>query len=73
MQATTLQYLQTKYNKAGLTRKETAAELSVSIATFDRLLASGQGVPRYKRIGNRYFFPIREVAAFIDENLIKVY
>ncbi len=62
-----LNQLQAKYNKLGLSRTETARELGLSIATFDRMLANGEDLPKYKRIGNRYFFPLDEIAIYLED------
>ena len=62
----TLKHLQEKYNKLVLSRTELAQELGVSIATFDRMLVNGEGLPKYKRIGNRYFFSLEEIASYLE-------
>ena len=61
-----LKQLQAKYNKLGLSRVETAEVLGISIATFDRMLANDEKLPKYRRIGNRYFFPLEEIAAYLE-------
>ena len=58
--------LQAKYNKLGLSRTEMAEELGLSIATFDRMLANNKDLPKHRRIGNRYFFPLKEVAIYLE-------
>ena len=62
-----LTQLQNKYNKLGLSRTEMAKELGVSLATFDRMLASGNDLPKYRRVGRQYFFPLKEVAIFLSQ------
>ena len=61
-----LTQLQDKYNKLGLSRTEMAKELGVSLATFDRMLANGDDLPKYRRVGRQYFFPLKEVAIFLS-------
>jgi len=63
-----LTQLQDKYNKLGLSRTEMAKELGVSLATFDRMLANGDDLPKYRRIGRQYFFPLKEIALFLSNN-----
>ena len=69
-----IQYLTTKYQKIGLSRKDLAEELSVSLSTIDRLIKMKVGIPKYKRIGNgiraRIVFPVHAVAEFLNENLV---
>ena len=70
---TTFQYLVQKY-RSGLSRKELAVELNISLSTLDRLLKIGMGLPGYKRIGSgkraRIIFPVAEVAKFMEKDLI---
>ena len=63
-----LTQLQSKYSKLGLSRTEMAKELGVSLATFDRMLANGDDLPKYRRIGRQYFFPLKEIALFLSNN-----
>ena len=62
----TLAQLQSRYKKLGLSRTEMARELGVSIATFDRMLANGDDLPRYRRIGRQYLFLLTDVARFLE-------
>ena len=70
---TTFQYLVQKY-RSGLSRKELALELNISLSTLDRLLKIGMGLPEYKRIGSgkraRIIFPVGKVAEFLENDLI---
>lgn len=59
--------LQNKYNKLGLSRTEMAKELGISTATFDRMLANGDDLPKYRRVSKQYFFPLKEVADFLSQ------
>lgn len=65
-------YLLEKYGKLGLTRKETADELGISLSFLDKLLREGTGLPAYKKIGKsqkpRIVFPIDSVADFMVIN-----
>jgi len=65
-------YLLNKYSKLGLTRKETADELGISLSFLDKLLREGTGLPTYRKIGNsqkpRIVFPIDSVANFMVLN-----
>jgi len=62
-------YLLTKYSKLGLTRKETADELGISLSFLDKLLREGTGLPTYRKIGKsqkpRIVFPVDAVANFM--------
>lgn len=62
-------YLLGKHSKLGLTRKETAKELGISLSFLDKLLREGTGLPIYKKIGKsqkpRIVFPIDSVAGFM--------
>jgi hypothetical protein len=66
-------YLLKKYKKLGLTRKETATELGISLSFLDKLLREGTGLPTYRKIGNsqkpRIVFPIDSVATFMVLNV----
>lgn len=62
-------YLLEKYDKLGLTRKETADELGISLSFLDKLLREGTGLPAYRKIGKsqkpRIVFPIDSIADFM--------
>ena len=62
-------YLLDKYKKLGLTRKETATELGISLSFLDKLLREGTGLPTYRKIGNsqkpRIVFPIDSIANYM--------
>ena len=65
-------YLLDKYKKLGLTRKETANEIGISLSFLDKLLREGTGLPTYKKIGNsqkpRVVFPVDAIADFMVLN-----
>jgi len=67
-------YLLNKYGKLGLTRKETADELGISLSFLDKLLREGTGLPTYRKIGSskkpRIVFPIDSLANFIVINAL---
>lgn len=60
----TLEYLQHKYKKSLLSKKEAAEELSISTATLDRLRK--QGLIRSKKVGGGIYFNLTEIATFIE-------
>ena len=62
-----LNQLKDKYDKLGLSRKELAKELNLSLATLDRMLANNDKLPTYKKIGRQYIFPLTGIAAFFEE------
>lgn len=64
-----LNQLKERHNKLGLSRKELAKELNLSIATLDRMLAKGEDLPAYKKIGRQYLFPLTEIAKFIEKEV----
>jgi len=59
-----LDYLQQRYKKLLLSKKETARELNISQATLDRLRKNGE--IRSKRIGGGIYFSLQEISAFLD-------
>ncbi len=65
-------YLLDKYKKLGLTRKETADELGISLSFLDKLLREGTGLPTYRKIGKsqkpRIVFPVDAIADFMVLN-----
>ena len=67
-------YLLNKYRKLGLTRKETADELGISLSFLDKLLREGTGLPAYRKIGKsqkpRIVFPVDAIANFMVINSI---
>ena len=67
-------YLLNKYSKLGLTRKETADELGISLSFLDKLLREGTGLPIYRKIGKsqkpRIVFPVDAIANFMVINSI---
>ena len=64
--------LRTRY-KASLSKKNLADELSVSISTIDRLIASGLGLPPYKKLSKsknaKVVFLIIDVAEFLADTV----
>jgi len=62
-----LKHLQEKYNKLGLSRTELAKELNLSLATLDRMLAKGDDLPTYTKIGRQYLFLLKDIAQFFEK------
>ena len=62
----TLKHLQEKYNKLGLSRTELAEEFGISLATLDRMLANGDSLPKYKKLGRQYLFLLADIASFFE-------
>lgn len=62
-----LKHLQEKYNKLGLSRTELAQELGISLATLDRMLAKGDDLPEYTKIGRQYLFLLKDIAQFFEK------
>ena len=64
--------LRTRY-KASLSKKNLADELDVSIATIDRYIANGLGLPPYKKLGKaknaKVVFNIIDVAEFLADTI----
>jgi predicted DNA-binding transcriptional regulator AlpA len=63
----TLNYLKERYDKLGLSRTELAKELNLSLATLDRMFAHGDDLPKYRKIGGRYFFLLSDVASYLED------
>ena len=59
-----------KYNKAVLTKSETAVELGIGLSTLSKRMSEGMGCPNYIKNGTtgatRVFFPIAEIAEFLS-------
>ena len=67
------QFLRGKYKKLSLNASEVAEELSITKRMVtDRIASCSAEIPRFKRIGRKAIFPIREVAKFLIEDLLKV-
>ena len=64
----TLKHLQDKYDKLGLSRTELAQELCISLATLDRMLANGDALPSYTRLGRQYLFLLTDIARFFEKD-----
>ena len=70
-----LQDLTARYQKATLTKKELAHELSVSVSSINNYIAQNTGIPEYSKVGEAkngtVLFPIICVAEYLS-NTIKV-
>jgi len=62
-----LNQLQSKYDKLGLSRTELAQELGISLATLDRMLAKGESLPAYTKLGRQYLFLLTDIASFFEK------
>ena len=63
-----VEHLYKKYKKSLLSKKEAAAELSISIATLDRIRQ--QGLIKSRKVRGGVFFTITEIAAKIGVTFI---
>ncbi|MBU1216426.1 hypothetical protein KJ870_00630 [bacterium] len=70
-----LENLTARYQKATLTKKELAHELSVSVSSINNYIVKGTGVPEYTKIGDAkngtVLFSLIAVAEYLS-NTIKV-
>lgn len=68
-------YLEQKYKRVTLGKKELSNELGIGLSTLDLYMAKGIGVPVYKKLGtaknSRVIFNITDVARFLSENQIQ--
>ena len=66
-------FLKQKYKKLSLSPAELAEELSITKRMVtDRVTKCSSEIPRFKKIGKKTLFPIREVAKFLSTGFIKV-
>jgi len=70
-----LNYLQSKYKRITIGKKELSHELGISLSTLDLYMKKGMGIPPYKKLGNkpnsRVIFDIIDVAEFLSSNKIE--
>lgn len=68
-------YLQSKYNRTVIGKKEMAQELNIAPSTLDLYLSKGIGVPRYKKLGisknARVIFNLYDLAVFLYSDQIE--
>lgn len=69
-------YLQSKYKRATIGKKELAHELGIALSTLDLYMSKGVSLPPYKKVGStsknaRVLFNINSVARFLSENEIQ--
>jgi len=60
----TLDNLQSRYQKSLLNKKETAKEIGISTNTLDRLRKNGE--IKSKKVGGGIYFSLNELALFLD-------
>lgn len=66
-------YLENKYEKFTLSKKELANELSISIYTIDKYIVLEKGLPAYRKIGkgknSKVIFNITSVAKYLVDTI----
>jgi len=66
-------YLNSKYKRATLGKKEMAVELGVSLSTIDLYISKNMGIPRYRKLGKsknaKVVFNIADVADFLSRTV----
>ncbi|MDD3775473.1 MAG: hypothetical protein PHV08_05895 [Sulfurovaceae bacterium] len=66
-------YLNSKYKRATIGKKEIAQELGVSLSTIDLYISKGMGIPRYRKLGKaknaKVVFNIVDVAEFLSQTI----
>lgn len=67
------QDLHNKYNKQTIKKEELAQEMGIGLSTLSKYLASGIGIPNYKRVGDsknaRVLFNLRDVSEFLSQTI----
>lgn len=66
-------YLNSKYKRVTIGKKEMAHELGISLSTVDLYMTRGIGVPKYKKLGNaknaKVVFNIVDLAEFLSQTI----
>lgn len=66
-------YLNSKYKRATIGKKEIAQELGVSLSTIDLYISKGVGIPRYRKLGKaknaKVVFNIVDLAEFLSQTI----
>lgn len=60
--------------RAGASKQELCQFLGISLATINRNIASGEGLPGYikgRGLKSRIYFPLINIALFLTESTIK--
>lgn len=69
------EYLQNKYNRLVIGKKELAKELNIAPSTLDLYISQGIGIPKYKKATKaknaRLLFNIFDVALYLSSNQIE--
>ncbi len=64
-------YLVKKYNKATLTKKELAIEISMSVSSIDKFIMQNKNIPKYKKVttakNSKVLFNLIDVARFLSD------
>jgi predicted DNA-binding transcriptional regulator AlpA len=71
----TYSYLQQKYNRTVIGKKEMAQELNIASSTLDLYISKGIGLPKFKKLGTaknaRVIFNLYDIAVFLHTDQIE--
>jgi len=66
-------YLQTKYKRATIGKKELASELGVAPSTIDLYMSKGMGIPPYRKLGEarnaKVIWNIVDIAEYLTQTI----
>ena len=66
-------YLQIKYKRATIGKKEIATELGISPSTVDLYISKGMGIPPYRKLGTaknaKVVFNIVDLAEYLTQTI----
>ena len=66
-------YLQLKYKRATIGKKEIATELGISPSTVDLYISKGMGIPPYRKLGTaknaKVVFNIVDLAEYLTQTI----
>ncbi len=67
------EYLQVKYKRATIGKKEIATELGISPSTVDLYISKGMGIPPYRKLGTaknaKVVFNIVDLAEYLTQTI----
>ena len=67
------EYLQAKYKRATIGKKEIATELGISPSTVDLYISKGMGIPPYRKLGtaknSKVVFNIVDLAEYLTQTI----
>lgn len=67
------EYLQLKYKRATIGKKEIAIELGISLSTVDLYISKGMGIPPYRKLGTaknaKVVFNIVDLAEYLTQTI----